>query len=256
MKKEKFIKKNNYIYIYGKHAAFAALENRNRFIAEVFFEHKNIEFEKKIIDIIKNYRPKLIMQKTSKNIIDSMLGTKIKHQGILLKAQKLQPNNYRSIFKQNNNISYGVYLDNLNDPQNVGAIYRSAYMFNFSFILTSLNKNPIETNSLLNAASGAYEKIKTLYGNNVLQIIKEFKKSGWWVVGLDYSAKINLNQFIKQYGKERRLLFFLGSEGKGIRRIIKENCDILVKINTKEQKLSLNVSNTAAIVFDKIYNRI
>ena len=84
----------------------------------------------------------------------------------------------------------------------------------------------------------------------------EFKKSGWWVVGLDYSAKINLNQFIKQYGKERRLLFFLGSEGKGIRRIIKENCDILVKINTKEQKLSLNVSNTAAIVFDKIYNRI
>ncbi len=255
MNKERFIKKNSYIHIYGKHAALAALENRERFIEEVFFEKRNIELEKKIADIKKSYRPKLIIKKTTKNIIDSILGTKIKHQGILLKAKKLELNNYLHIFKQNNSFSHGVYLDNLNDPQNIGAIYRSAYMFNFSFILTSLNKNPIETNSLLNAASGTYEKINTFYGNNVSQMIKEFKKSGWWIAGMDHGANINLNQFIKQYGKERKLLFFLGSEGKGIRRIIKENCDILVKINTTEQKLSLNVSNTAAIVFDKIYNR-
>ena len=127
-------------------------------------------------------------------------------------------------------------------------------MFNFSFILTSLNKNPIETNSLLNAASGTYEKINTFYGNNVSQMIKEFKKSGWWIAGMDHGANINLNQFIKRMEKKENYYFFR-FRGKGIRRIIKENCDILVKINTTEQKLSLNVSNTAAIVFDKIYNR-
>ena len=82
MNKERFMKKNSYIHIYGKHAALAALENRERFIEEVFFEKRNIELEKKIADIKKSYRPKLIIKKTTKNIIDSILGTKIKHQEI------------------------------------------------------------------------------------------------------------------------------------------------------------------------------
>ena len=70
----------------------------------------------------------------------------------------------------------GLALDNLSDPQNIGAIYRSAYTFNVDFILTPINKNPLETSALVTTSSGAFEKIETYFTNNLNQAIAEFKK--------------------------------------------------------------------------------
>ena len=67
-------------------------------------------------------------------------------------------------------------LDNLNDPHNVGAIYRSAYMFNSNFIITSFNNNPIETTGLLISSSGTYEKVSTYIANNLTNAISILKK--------------------------------------------------------------------------------
>ena len=129
-------------------------------------------------------------------------------------------------------------------------------MFDFNFILTSIRNNPVETNSLLNASAGTFENIDTLYANNLVNALKDLKLNGWWIVGLDHNAKHNLKNFNEHYKKMDKLLIVLGSEGKGIRKLVKKNCDILVKIDTKDQNLSLNVSNSAAIAFYQIYNNI
>ena len=254
MKYRKSIKKDQFIYIYGKHSVFAALKNTKREISTLYLSNKNSHLQSHVINIEKSLKKKINCKIITYEELDKLLGKKTKHQGLVFKAKKIDMFIYKDIFniKENNFLS-SVALDNLSDPQNMGYI-QVAYLFNFNFILTSTHKSPVETNSLLNAASGTFESTDTFFTNNPISAIKILKTKGWWIIGLDHNAECDLNEFSNYIGKIKKVLIVLGSEGKGIRRLIKENCDTLVKINTTDQDLSLNVSSSAAIAFHYIYN--
>ena len=155
---------------------------------------------------------------------------------------------------ENKNNSLGIILDNITDPNNVGAIYRSAHAFNADFIISEKKNASCESNTILNSACGAFDKISTFKTANLNQAIQIFKNNGWWVVGLDHNSKLKINDFFTNYSSIKKILLVLGSEGRGIRRLVKENCDYLVSIKTVDQKISINVSNATSIFLHEIYN--
>jgi 23S rRNA (guanosine2251-2'-O)-methyltransferase len=250
LKKEEF-------FIYGKHAVFSALKNDDRKIDEVICIEDNIELVKSIQIIINNKNKKIKLKYVSIKALENIIKKDVKHQGILARSHRLNIKNYSYIFDKKKsikkNITYGVILDRLTDPNNIGAIYRSAQAFNVNFIVNSSRHSIIENGTILNSACGAFETIQTFVANNISIAIKKFISEGWWVIGLDHSADSNIYSIIKKMSPEDKVVFIFGSEGKGIRRLIKKNCNFIARIPNVPDTHSINVSNAAAIVFYEIF---
>ena len=244
------------ILIYGKHAVFSALENPKRVIKIVYLLEKEDKLKNDVEEYINKKNKNILLKIVTRNFIKKNFSAIIKHQGIIAEAIKIEYQDCLNIINnlENKNNSLGIILDNITDPNNVGAIYRSAYAFNANFIISERTNSTCESNTILNSACGAFDKISTFKTANLNQAIQTFKNNGWWVVGLDHNSKLKINDFFKNYGSIKKILLVLGSEGKGIRRLVKENCDYLVSIETVDQEVSINVSNATSIFLHEIYN--
>ena len=145
-------------------------------------------------------------------------------------------------------------LDQITDPQNIGSIMRSCALFNCKGIIVAKDNAPDLTPSLYKAASGAAEIVNYFRVTNLKRSISELKKYGYWIYGFD-SSKDNKSSNIN-FAKKSILVF--GSEGKGMRDLVKKECDEIIKINIQQNKQyqidSLNVSNAATIALYKFYN--
>ncbi len=195
---------------------------------------------------------KIKFNNISNRFIDKIIQNKVKHQGIVAFSEKLQLSNYTLIFK-NEKFKYGVILDSITDTNNVGAIYRSAKAFGIDFIVNSTKRAVIENSSLLNSACGTFETMNSFTTTNITSAIKKFQSEGWWVVGLDHKANNLIQDITKKVTKDDKFIFVFGSEGKGIRKLIKENCNLIATIPNAPDTNSINVSNAAAIVFYELF---
>lgn len=249
------MKKEDY-YIYGKHAVYSALNNTDRKIDEVFcIDNNNTEIKNKIQKLITNNKNKIKLNYINVNSFENIVKKDVKHQGVLAKAHKLNIKSYLNILDKNrlHEMQYGVILDRITDPHNIGAIYRTANAFGIDFILNTNRNSVIENSTILNAACGAFETMQTFITNNITNAIRNFISKGWWIVALDHQANSNIDTIIKKMNNNDKIIFVFGSEGKGIRRLIKENCNFIVKIPNAPNTQSINVSNAAAIVFYEIF---
>ena len=138
-------------------------------------------------------------------------------------------------------------LDQINSPQNIGSIIRSAALFGCKAIILNKKNSPRLNSTITKIASGGVEVVKYIQVTNLIRSIDKFKKNGYWVLGLD----INQKKTIDNFEIPKKCLFIVGSENLGIRKLTKNNCDYLVSIksekNIKYDIDSLNVSNATAI---------
>lgn len=250
--------KSQKILIYGKHAVLAALKNPKRVITAVYLSENSIN----LINIIENLQNKenknFNLKIVKSSFIKNNFSTAIKHQGIIAEAFKLELKDFFQVindFKEKEK-SLGVILDNITDPNNIGAIYRASFAFKVDFLISEKKNSPYENNTILNAACGSFEKLPTFKTANLNQAIKAFKNSGWWIIGLDHNSNLKINDFFKEYSSIKKILLVLGSEGKGIKRLVKENCDYLISIETADQQSSINVSNATSIFLHTAYNKV
>ena len=230
--------------ICGIHAANAALKNPRRKIysmicTQEFYDNYSRNFKKKKIE-----KTQILKRKQ----IDSLLGFST-HQGVFLKCNFLQ--NYKiADIKENEEII--IMLDSLNDSQNVGSILRTAYLFGVQTVIYNKDNSFNLSSFMIKSASGSYEKIKMIEVTNLNKTINYLKKNGFWIIGLDS----NSNETIKTITNGIKKVLILGSEDKGIRKLIKKNCDYVVRIETVINKDdivdSLNVSNACAIILNQL----
>lgn len=249
MKQEKLL-------IYGKRAVHSAIENFNRKIEEIILVKNNLELSDITKKLLENSNRKTKIKYADNKFIENILKRNYKHQGILARSYKLKIDAYTSIFEKkyaDNNFKYGVILDRLTDPNNIGAIYRSAKAFGINFIINTDKHSIIENSSLLNAACGAFDSISSFKTNNISNAIKRFKTKGWWIIGLEHNAELHIEQILTKMSKNDKFVFVMGSEGKGIRRLVKKNCNYLVSIPNAPDTNSINVSNAAAITFYEFF---
>lgn len=244
--------KSTKFFIYGKHAVIAAVSNPNRKIDRIFIKEDNLELRKNI-ELLIAEKERNIKIKLVKNIFfEKMFKKNTKHQGLVAESYKLKIPDYTDIFSIEN-FKYGVILDRITDINNIGAIYRSAQAFNIDFIISSAKHSAEENSDLLNIACGAFEKVNTFSTNNISNAIINLFDKSWWIIGLEHQSSISLHKVIQKMNPKDKIIFVLGSEGKGIRKLIKKNCNFLVRIPNMPHTNSINVSNAAAIVFYENY---
>ena len=171
------------------------------------------------------------------------------HQGIALLTKPLERQNLNNYLKQNINIKKTfIILDQINDSQNVGAIIRSAAAFSVTGIIMLDKNSPNENTSLSKAAVGTLEIMPIFKVNNIVQTIKLLKNNNFWAIGLEAQALKTLkeiNENTKLFSEN--LAIVMGSESKGLRKLVKDTCDITARINIKNSVESLNVSAALAI---------
>lgn len=234
----------NTIWLYGRHAVKAALDNKNRKIRR-FIATQNAASD--FGSLPQKIRVEIVDAKS----FDIILGKDVVHQGVAIEVdplQKLDIEDYLEIEKKHDVL---MVLDQITDPHNVGAILRSAAAFNFGAVIMTKDNSPPETTALAKSASGALEIVPVIHVTNLAETLKTLKKNGYWCIGLDGNAKEKIDTALKF----EKAAIVMGAEDKGLRRLTRETCDVLVSLPISNKMESLNVSNAAAIAMYLFYDK-
>ncbi len=239
-------------WLWGRHACAAALDNPERQIRRVVASKNMAEaLTPRALGLPegaqqqKNLRVEVMEPKA----IDQLLGPEAVHQGIALEVLPLEPLEIEDVLPAARPADFPegaqplIVLDQVTDPHNVGAILRSAAAFGAAAVITTRDNAPAQGGVMARAAAGALDLVPLVYVTNLARALGEIKEAGYWVVGLDGEAR----QTMAEAKLSAATALVLGAEGKGMRRLTAESCDLLVRLPISEVMESLNVSNAAAI---------
>jgi 23S rRNA (guanosine2251-2'-O)-methyltransferase len=171
--------------------------------------------------------------------IDAMLPDGAVHQGVLLEAGPLPEIGVEDLPER----GLVLVLDQVTDPHNVGAILRTAAAFGVDAVITTERHSPALGGVLAKAASGGLEHVDVVSVVNLARALEKLGDMGYLRVGLDSDGP----QSLAATALSRPLALVLGAEGKGLRRLSRENCDALARIDLPGAVRSLNVSNACAV---------
>ena len=245
--------KNNQIPIAGRHSILSALNNKNRKLHYLITTNTNVSKWK---DEINKFKLKLDIEVKTKEEMDKINNYKPHQNAILVTEplQRLSMDEFLSNHRFNDKIPIRlILLDEVTDPQNVGAIIRSALAFKMDGLALSQRNSPQETSALTKASSGAIEKLQIIELSNMSREIKKLQKYNFSIYGLAGEGEKDVYELENETGN---VALILGSEGKGLRRLTKENVDSLIKIPINAQSDSLNVSNAASVAMFQLQKNI
>ena len=231
-------------FIVGKHAVLGALKNPNRKILRVFLTEeskKNIHRNNPKQNLLKNIK---VYFKTKKELDKYTGNDDMLHQGYVAEVEHLESLSLKDFIKEKKNLTFAC-LDEVTDARNIGSIIRSASSFNLNGIIVKERHFPDESKLMYKSASGCMEHINIFKVSNINTIIKTLKEKNFWIYGFDGKAQKN---FTEVEWKGNNILVF-GSEGSGMHEHTSKYADFLVKIKINNKIESLNISNSAAIVF-------
>jgi 23S rRNA (guanosine2251-2'-O)-methyltransferase len=161
------------------------------------------------------------------------------HQGVLLEARPLEPIDVSQLPSD----GLVVALDQVTDPHNFGAILRTCAAFAVDALVTTERHSPELTGALAKSASGGLEHVPICSVANLARALADLGDLGYWRVGLDSQAP----QTLAAARLDRPLALVLGAEDKGLRRLTRERCDAMARLDLPGVIQSLNVSNACAI---------
>lgn len=222
------------ILLYGLHAVEAALANPRRQIGRLLAT-ENAAHRLAPLLAKRGVTP----EEASPKDLDRLLGADAVHQGIVLEVEPFPPMTLDEVKPD----GILLVLDQVTDPQNVGAALRSAAAFGASGLVLTERHSPPLGGVLAKAASGALDIVPVILVKNLAQSLAELGESGYLRVGLAEEA----SEALESAPLTRPLAFVLGAEGKGLRQLTREHCDRLCRISTQSALASLNVSNAAAV---------
>jgi len=239
--------KKSTFYIVGKHAVTEALKNPKRKVLRVFLTEdskKKIHQGNSHLNLLKNIK---IFYKTKKELDRYCSKDQISHQGLVAEIEHMESFTIKDFLKQNSlqsNINL-VVLEEVTDPRNIGSIIRSAASFNIDGIIVKERSYPRESKLLYKSASGCTEMIHIFEVSNISTTLKFLKSKNFWVSGFDGESS---KDFTEHDWKGKNVLLF-GSEGYGLNYQTKKNSDFLFRIKINKNVESLNIANSASVVF-------
>ena len=231
-------------FIVGQHAVIEALKNPNRKVLRVFLTEeskKNIHRKspkKNLLEDVKVY------YKTKKELDKYTTKENLLHQGCIAEVEHLDKLVLKEYIKGKSNLTLAC-LDEVTDPRNIGSLIRSAASFNIDGIIVKDRHFPDESKLMYKAASGSMEHINIFEVSNINSTLKNLREKNFWVYGFDSEGE---KSFTEVEWKGNNVLLF-GSEGFGMREHTSKYTDFLVRIDISPKIESLNISNSAAIVF-------
>lgn len=230
------------LIIYGRHAVMAALNNPQRKISKLLCTKDNVD------EI--HRASKILPQVVERKEIDKLLPPDAVHQGFALFCEHLPSYTLNDILDMAaaKDKCHILILDQVTDPQNIGAIIRSAVAFNTLALIVQDKNSPLESGVMDKAAAGMIEHLPIVRVTNLSRAIEQLKKANFWIIGMSGHAQTTIDLL----DKSGKLAIIMGSESKGMRRLVEENCDISVRLPISSLTESLNVSAAAAIVLYEV----
>lgn len=234
------------LYIYGKHAALAAIQNPLRKIRSTLV---TVQTRKELGEEVFSSLRSVSVVDAAK--LQATLPAGSVHQGIAVETQPLAQPGLQKWLAEGVKKPV-VLLDQVSDPHNVGAVLRSSAAFDIGCVIVTDRHAPAESGVMAKSASGALETVPLIAVANLAQALELLKKAEYWIYGLDGDAK----ESIATAKFDAKTALVLGAEGKGLRRLTAERCDFLVKLPMSDRMESLNVSNAAAVAMYEVYRRV
>lgn len=222
------------LWIYGVHAVAAVLANPRRKVLQLLATQnaaaRLVEEGATLPDELKD---------TSPRDLDKLLGADAVHQGVAVEVAPLEPLSLDAL----GDSRLVVVLDQVTDPHNVGAILRSAVAFGADALIATGRHAPTETGVLAKSASGALEHIAMIEVPNLATTLTDLRDMGFTCVGLDSEGTTSIEDGMRG----DRIALVLGAEGKGLRRLTRDRCDVVARLDMPGAIKSLNVSNAAVL---------
>ena len=245
------MKKTTFL-IAGKHAVTEALRNPDRKVLKIYLTEeskKNLNRNNQDLNLLKNIK---LLYKTKKELDRLCSKDQISHQGLIAEIEHIEQikiKDYLKLSENKKNITF-VALEDVTDPRNIGSIIRSAASFNIDGLIVKERSFPSESKLLYKSSSGCIEHINIFEVSNINTTLKYLKTKNFWICGFDKNGN---KDFTKHDWNGNNVLLF-GSESYGLKYQTLKNSDHLLKINISKKVESLNISNSASIVFHYINN--
>ena len=241
---KKTIESNKTLQVYGINNCSSILKDQKFIIKEIILSEDKRSYSR-IIEL-KKYHAKI--KYLNKKLFDEKYGI-LKTQGIIISFAGSVLRNFQEYeFKKQN--SCLLILDQITDPQNAGQIIRTSECAGIDGIIFPKHDSFNITNTVLSVSQGAFVNMPLFQVININKTIKQLKDDGFWIVGLENSLNSQLWNEINYSGK---IAIIVGSEGRGIRKKVLENCDFTASIPMQGFTNSLNVSAAvSAILFERL----
>ncbi len=246
------MKKDKTEILFGIHSVFEALKANRREFFKIFVKN-NLKRSKvdEILKLAKHNNCKV--EYVDSNFLDR-LTKDIKHQGIAAKTSPFPVQTGKDFFqnyKKTENPPFILILENLEDPHNVGALIRTALCAGVDHIMIPKDRSVAPVSSVSRSSAGAMEHAEIFLITNTASTIKKLKERGAWIAGLDASGDTPL--FKADFSGFFALV--VGGEHKGIRPLVKKECDFLISIPIKGRINSLNASVAGGVALYEAFRK-
>jgi 23S rRNA (guanosine2251-2'-O)-methyltransferase len=237
-------------YVVGKNPVIEALKSERDINKILIAESSQRGQMQQIIQLAKEAN--VIVQYVPKKKIDQL--AEENHQGVLAYVAAYQYAELDDLFtaaEKKNESPFFLLLDEIEDPHNLGSIMRTADAVGAHGIIIPKRRAVGLTATVAKASTGAIEYIPVVRVTNMARTIDELKERGVWIAGTDAAGKADYRQF----DGTMPLGLVIGSEGKGMGRLIKEKCDFLINLPMAGRVTSLNASVAAALLMYEVYRK-
>lgn len=194
----------------------------------------------------------VIIQKVPKKKLDEMKVDN--HQGIIAQVAAYQYSTLEELFrraKDRNEMPFFLILDEIEDPHNLGSIMRTADCVGVHGIIIPKHRAVGLTHTVAKSSTGAIEHIPVVRVTNLAQTIEALKKEGLWIMAADLQKSRDYRELEADFP----LALVIGSEGKGVSRIVSKNCDFIYRLPMVGHVTSLNASVAASLFLYEIYRK-
>ena len=231
--------------LYGFHAVIGALKNRQRHVSKIVIdEYRRGSAVRQVLTLARQRG--ITLEFADRAILNQLLGH-ARHQGVIALVEPLE---YGSFSQVSEGIGDGVgpqtllVLDGVTDVGNFASLIRSAAAFGVDAIVIPRDRSVALTSVVAKRSSGAIEQVSIIRVVNIANTLGELKQRGFWIYGAGVTAELR----VAKVQWPERLAIVLGAEGSGMRRLVRERCDALVRIPMRPGSNSLNVAMAGAII--------
>ncbi len=232
-------------YVYGLHAVQALLQREPEMVSRLWLEHSRRDAKaKKLLQLAEQAGIK--PERVQREVLDKLVGAQANHQGVVAQSRASTAGNeqdLKQLLQQLDDPPFLLILDGVQDPHNLGACLRTADAAGVHAVIAPKDKASGLTAVVRKVACGAAETVPFIQVTNLARTLRELQQAGIWLIG----TSLDTDQTLYQADLTGPLALVLGAEGKGLRRLTAEHCDVLVKLPMLGTVQSLNVSVTTGI---------
>ena len=234
-------------YVVGRNSVLEVLKS-SREVEKLYIQKGELKGSiNKIVGIAKERN--IIIQRVDKNKLNQI--SKGNHQGVVALVEAYTYSTIEEILNYANKLKedpFLIILDGIEDPHNLGAIIRTAECAGAHGIIIPKRRAASVNETVYKSSAGAVEHIFVAKVNNISDTIEKLKDEGLWIYGADMEGE----DYYFNMDLKGPIALVIGSEGKGLSRLVKEKCDFLLKIPVFGKVSSLNASNAASVLIYEI----